>query len=223
MYLSVLSEVLSVKKQNYFGIVSIGFGIECLGVAYTDTTGIILYDQLMNYVYEDLELAALSLILIFIVVYLYVRSLFLTITGLMGVLASFVPAFFMYEYYYGDVFNIVNCASVWVILGIGADDIFVFVASYRRAPLITVDGRYVPNYLRMSYAYKEAGTAMFCTSFTTACSFASLMFSQIQPLPQFGFFMASLVLVCVVIYFVFFPFVGISCVFFDKLELCFVK
>ena len=176
-----------------------------LGVAYTDSEGEILYNQLIAYVIADLQLAAFSLCFIFVVVYIYVRSLWLTITGLIGVLASFVPSFLLYYWFYGNVFNIVNCVSIWVILGIGADDIFVFVASYRRAPLTTVDGRVVPNYLRMSFAYREAGAAMFCTSFTTACSFASLMFSTISPLPQFGFFMACLVLMNFLLVMTWFP------------------
>lgn len=72
-------------------------------------------------------------------------------------------------------------------------DICVFMSSYRRAPLESVDGTIIPNHLRMAFAYREAGAAMFVTSFTTACSFFSLCLSTINPLPQFGWFLGMLV------------------------------
>ena len=176
-----------------------------IGIAYTDSAGLILSNQLMNHVIEDLELALISFVIVYIVVYLYVRSLFLTTFGLLGVLLSFIPSLMLYNQFYGDVFNVVNCTTIWIILGIGSDDIFVFMASYRRSPLITVDGRPVPDLYRMSFAYKEAGSAMFFTSFTTACSFASLMFSKITVLQEFGFFSMILVLVNYVMIMTWFP------------------
>ena len=166
-----------------------------IGIAVIDSKGYIFNDELYYYLARDLNLAIWSIIVIYIVVYLYCRSFYITTLGLLGVMASFLGAFASYYIIWGETFSIVNMVAVWVILGIGCDDICVFISSYRRAPLESVNGQVIPNHLRLSFAYREAGSAMFVTSFTTSCSFFSLCLSTINPLPQFGFFLGILVLI----------------------------
>eukprot|EP01084_Bolivina_argentea_P275195 469243_1 len=176
-----------------------------IGIAFADSRGVILENELYYYLAQDLNLAIWSLLLIYIVVYLYCRSFYITSLGLLGVCSSFIPCFAIYHMIWGESFNLVNMVALWVILGIGADDIFVFMSSYRRAPLESVNGTIIPNHLRLAFAYREAGSAMFVTSFTTACSFFSLCLSTINPLPQFGWFLGSLVLCNFVLVMSYFP------------------
>eukprot|EP01083_Nonionella_stella_P009521 27380_1 len=176
-----------------------------IGIAVSDSKGVILETELYFYLGQDLQLAIWSLFVIYVVVYLYCRSLYITTLGLVGVLSAFVPCFAFYQIVWGESFNLVNMVALWVILGIGCDDICVFISSYRRAPLETVDGMIIPNHLRLAFAYREGGSAMFVTSFTTSCSFFSLCLSSINPLPQFGFFLGSLVLANFVLVMTWFP------------------
>jgi len=178
---------------------------EEIGVAVSDSRNEILNNELNAYLAQDLLLAVWSLLVIYVVVYMYVRSLFITTFGLLGVILAFVPCFAVYHMVWGPSFNLVNMVAVWVILGIGCDDICVFISSYRRAPLESVDGQVIPNKLRLAFAYREGGSAMFVTSFTTACSFFSLCLSSINPLPQFGWFLGSLVLANYFIVMTWFP------------------
>ena len=179
--------------------------LDDVGIAVADSRGVILEEELYFYLGKDLNLAIWSLIIIYVVVYIYCRSFYITTLGLLGVCSSFIPCFAIYEMVWGESFNLVNMVSIWVILGIGCDDICVFMSSYRRAPLESINGEIIPNYLRLAFAYREAGAAMFVTSFTTSCSFFSLCLSTINPLPQFGWFLGSLVLTNFILVMTWFP------------------
>jgi len=213
-----LREWVSTYKDKFFDKLPSSI-TDHVGVAVSDSANLILNDELYFYLGEDLQLAGWSLLMIFVVVYLYCRSLYITFFGLLGVCSSFVPCFALYRMVWGESFNLVNMVSVWVILGIGCDDICVFMSSYRRAPLESVDGAVIPNHLRMAFAYREAGAAMFVTSFTTACSFFSLCLSTINPLPQFGWFLGALVLSNFVLVMTWFPCVLQSYVWFVMLTM----
>lgn len=113
---------LSLKKfmityQTYFNSLK----LKNVGVAYVDSKGYLLIDELYDYLFEDLQKASISGVLIFIVIYIYTRSLWLTIFGLFGIFLSFIPSFWMFVAIYGGNFNIINLVGIWVILGIGAD------------------------------------------------------------------------------------------------------
>ena len=169
-------------------------------VAYSDSRGNILDNEIFRYLYSDLYLSIISLSFIFFIVWLFLRSFLLTVFSLIGVLIAFIPSILLFQYVWGSIFNLANFVSLWIILGIGADDIFVFVSFYRRSMKYYNDDK-----LRMGYAYSQAGGAMFVTSFTTAMSFYSLCLSRISPLPQFGFFIATLVLINFVLVMTYFP------------------
>ena len=85
---------------------------------------------------------------------------------------------------------------VFVVVGISADDIFIFIDAWRQSAVIA------PNvitptdlYRRMSYSFKRAFRAMMFTSITTALAFFSIFFSPIMTLKSFGLFAATIVMV----------------------------
>eukprot|EP01084_Bolivina_argentea_P181575 313584_1 len=170
-----------------------------IGIAFSDSSGEIIDDEILEYFHSDLHFAIISLILTFILAYCYIRSLFLTLFGLISILSSFIPCFTIINILYGDSFNFIGLISVWIILGIGCDDIFVFISSYRRSSI------YLSDIKRMSFAFREAGTAMLVTSVTTAFSFYSLCFSKISPVPEFGFLVGTLVIINYFLVMTFFP------------------
>ena len=73
-----------------------------------------------------------------------------------------------------------------IIIGIGADDIFVFHDLWLHAKHIKILKKRIP--LRLAYAFRKASSAMLVTSITTAVSFLATCFSPIMPICSFGIF-----------------------------------
>lgn len=102
---------------------------------------------------EDSVKAMGSLIFIFCYACFHTRSLWLSIMGLFAVLCSFPVAILAHVYVYGNVMSFLNLVSLWIILGIGADDIFVFVDCYNQTPEKDHEGKPVPANIRLTIAY----------------------------------------------------------------------
>ena len=70
---------------------------------------------------------------------------------------------------------------LFLVLGVGADDIFVFMDAWRH-------GASMPLVDRMVYTYSHTAKAVFSTSFTTAVAFFTTAMSDIMPIASFGVF-----------------------------------
>merc|ERR1719491_815367 len=86
--------------------------------------------------------------------------------------------------------SLLNFISLFLVLGIGADDVLVMSSTYElsKAKLNNADPR-----KRMRWAYYKAGEAMLVTTVTTCASFYSLCFSAVMVVARFGFFMGTVV------------------------------
>eukprot|EP00357_Protocruzia_adherens_P026445 CAMPEP_0115036516 /NCGR_PEP_ID=MMETSP0216-20121206/42175_1 /TAXON_ID=223996 /ORGANISM="Protocruzia adherens, Strain Boccale" /LENGTH=667 /DNA_ID=CAMNT_0002416371 /DNA_START=1243 /DNA_END=3246 /DNA_ORIENTATION=+ len=82
--------------------------------------------------------------------------------------------------------------SIFVILGIAADDIFVFVDAWNQSAEIPALRNEFSK--RFSYVYRRASKAMFVTTLTTFCAFLATSISDIAPISAFGLFSANLVM-----------------------------
>jgi predicted RND superfamily exporter protein len=78
--------------------------------------------------------------------------------------------------------------SAWLVLGIGADDIFVFLDTWKQSKMLTLGGagRRAPVEHRLSWTFREAGFAMLITTTTTAAAFFGSALSSINVIRQFG-------------------------------------
>ncbi|KAL0186344.1 hypothetical protein M9458_018014, partial [Cirrhinus mrigala] len=82
-------------------------------------------------------------------------------------------ALFLYHVVFGVKYlGILNGVAAFVIIGIGVDDVFVFISTFRQSAHLTC------SLQRMIYTVKTAGRATFLTSFTTAAAYAANTFSQ---------------------------------------------
>ena len=80
---------------------------------------------------------------------------------------------------------------IFLILGIAADDIFVYLDAWKQSQTYEV---YRNNILmRISYTYRRAAKAMFVTTMTTACAFFATGISDIMPVSTFGIYAATLI------------------------------
>lgn len=123
----------------------------------------------------------------FVFAYMWVKtgSFFVTFLGVTQVLMSFPVCFFIYRFVFDiKLFGALqvcgcNCLcaccvtvglckvlSLFIILGIGADDIFVLLDAFRQASYTEEDFIQQDLQSRLTWAYKRANKAMFITSMT---------------------------------------------------------
>jgi len=92
-----------------------------------------LADITLDLLIHDMTLVSGSILFIFCYMWFHTRSVCLTAMGLIHILASFPLAFLGYYYVFGiEPFYTLNFLSVYVILAIGADDVFVMVDAWKQ-------------------------------------------------------------------------------------------
>ncbi|XP_063804768.1 protein dispatched homolog 3 isoform X2 [Pseudophryne corroboree] len=141
---------------------------------------------------NDMLLAFISSSCIAVLVYVLTScSVFLSFFGIASIGLSCLVALFLYHVAFGiQYLGILNGVAAFVIVGIGVDDVFVFINTYRQADQLT-DPRQ-----RMIHTVQTAGKATFFTSLTTASAYAANIFSQIPAVHDFGLFMSLIVSCC---------------------------
>ncbi|XP_061623324.1 protein dispatched homolog 3 [Phyllopteryx taeniolatus] len=152
-----------------------------------------LFDHEVRHTFRnDMMLAVISGICITLLVYVLTSfSAFLTFFGLASIGLSCLMALFLYHVVFGVRYlGILNGVAAFVIIGIGVDDVFVFISTFRQATHLRQPQQ------RMVYTVKTAGRATFLTSFTTAAAYAANAFSKIPAVHDFGLFMALIVSCC---------------------------
>lgn len=144
-----------------------------------------------------------SLLFVFLYVWFHLGSLPIAAAGIFGVVMSLPVAMFVYRGVLGIVrFGTLNMLGFFVVLGIGADDIFISRDAYVQAKHLAKPG---DKYSRMQIAYHRSVSAMFITTLTTALSFAGNIVSIIPPVREFGIFMSVLVICNYIIVCTWFP------------------
>ena len=167
------------------------------------------YYSFMMFAYEgpvevlgDMLLAVGSLCFIFGYMWFQTESFWVTGFAILSIIFSFFSTNFVYrivfDYRYIGQFHLI---SVFIILGVGADNIFVFFNNWKAT------GRHEYKSLahRMSDCYRRSATAMFFTSLTTMVAFLANGTSPLLPIGSFGVFSGILVGVNYISVIVFFP------------------
>ncbi|KAK3093447.1 hypothetical protein FSP39_015842 [Pinctada imbricata] len=176
---------------------------------YIDTDNFDFYYYSVNLWYEDVFTQAIkdmlcavgSMLAIFILIILHVRSLFIALLALMSIFACFIGTELLYVGVIGfQYFGFFHILSIFIILGIGADNIFVFYDVWR----LTAFSSYPSLAHRLSDAYSKSTLSMFITSLTTSVAFFSSAISPLLATRSFGIFSGMLILynyISVIIYF----------------------
>lgn len=155
----------------------------------------------------DLLLVVGSFVFIFTFMIIQTQSLWITGWSILSILSSFFGANFIYrillDYRYIGIFHVL---SVFIIAGIGADDVFVFFDTWRASK-----EKGFPSLLqRFSYTYNHAAFAMLTTSLTTFVAFLTNALSPLLAISSFGVFTALIVMVNYLSIILFFPTVIIT-------------
>ena len=183
--------------------------------------GDIVAEEVNAIVMRDLLTVLLSIALVLAYMVWHTRSLFLTISSLLMMAASFPPVVLAYRVWFGHTMSLMNVVSVWLILGIGTDDVFIFVdtwALYSKRQLQQLSDKDSKAQLqatepptvaamaaRLRWTHGKAASAMLVTSLTTAAGFFSTSVSLLLPIRQFGFFLGAVVCSNYVLVITFFP------------------
>ena len=186
--------------------------------------GNIVQAEIDGILLRDLWTVLASIALVFGYMLWHTRSLFLTLASMLMMAAAFPPVTLLYCQLFGPSMSLMNVVAVWLILGIGTDDVFIYVdmwAQYAQqrsaaaggksvdssssAPLAAVDLSPAGLSARLAWTYRKAASAMLVTSFTTAAGFFSTSVSLLLPIRQFGFFLGSVVVLNYLLVISFFP------------------
>ncbi len=110
--------------------------------------------------------------------------------GILSIFLSLPVTLFLYIALLGnEKVGVLNTAFLFVILGIGCDDVFVFYDTWRQVRTASNKAK------RVQAVFRKCGPALGFTSVTTAVAFLSNCASNIAPVRDFGVFMGSLVMV----------------------------
>ena len=148
-----------------------------------------------HYLYNhDLMLLGLSFVLVFGVLWVNTSSFFLSTCGIFEIIISFPAGLFVWLVVgQQDGVTYLMYNGVFIIIGIGCDDIFVFIDAFRQAEL---EPPHISGSLetRFAWAYNRAAGAMLATSLTTTLAFLGCATSQIWDIRCFGVVNGTMVL-----------------------------
>ena len=140
---------------------------------------------------QDILWATGSASFVFLFTWSQSQSLTLTSFGLLSILVSFPASYIIYRLVLGlRWFGVLNFIGLFVIMGIGADDVYVLLDHWNARKAAKPDEGAAE---RAAHVIYEGATSISATSLTTAVAFLGNIGSKIMPLRAFGALMATLV------------------------------
>ena len=139
--------------------------------------GSIIFDYEVNKtLWADIRLTIFTMVFVAAFVLIFTQfSFFLTWFGIISIVTPLCLAYFLFRVAFDiQSLGILSGISVFIIIGIGVDDVFVFINTFRQAH----SARSLET--RMAHSLCTAGKATFFTSFTTAAAFAANCFSKVR-------------------------------------------
>lgn len=144
-------------------------------------------------VLRDLSFSGLAILLVFLVIWVHTSSFFLACSAMIQVLLSFPITFVIYHFLFRQhFFGALQILTIFLLLGIGADDVFVFTDAWKQAAIVL--GPDVDLLRRMTWTYRRSVRAMTVTSFTTAAAFIVTATSPIMPISTLGLWAGVLII-----------------------------
>ena len=160
---------------------------------------------------HDATLVAGAVLSVFVYMVLYMRSIVLAAVGMLQILLSFPIAFVVFASLLSathgvDPSNIsaLQLVSLFLVVGIGVDDVFVFMTAFRRGDAGRRSGE-LGLAEQLAGAYMHAGKATLMTSCSTAAAFAASALSAIPAVRAFGALTAAMVMTNWVLVMTLFP------------------
>lgn len=146
-----------------------------------------------------------SVLLVLIWMIFHFRSVVLAFIGMLNILGSIPVGHFVTHIIMGNKYlGLLMTLPIFIILGMGCDDIFVFFDAWRASG---TQGSHISNQVetRLDWTYRRAVSSMFVTSLTSAATFFIAAISPVAPIRQFGIAMGTTILANLFLVTTFFP------------------
>lgn len=178
-------------------------GFSSDGITVRAISASLLNEYFENLIWKDIIWVVLAIALVGIFIFLHTRTVFLTVFGMSHVILSFpFSYFFMQAFFDIGAVGVLNFLSIFIILGIGADDIFILLDAWKQSknafPPLADDApteeRHSHMAERLYWTYHRASWAMLVTSLTTSAAFMMNVVSSVMPIQIFGIQTAFMVL-----------------------------
>ncbi|XP_038059449.1 protein dispatched homolog 1-like [Patiria miniata] len=139
----------------------------------------------------------IGIAVVFVLIWTYTGSLVFTTAALLNILFSLLMAYFFFTVVFArPFFPFSNVLAAVLIIGIGADDAFVFIDLWNKCKMET-GGKDLVALTRETL--RHATTTMFVTSFTTAAALFASVISDITAVKCFGVFAGTAILMNLVL------------------------
>jgi len=157
-------------------------------------------DDFEKMIDQDFAFAIGAVLVVWAYMCFHLGSVFQASVALVQIMCSVPVTALLYKGVFQiDFFSSVHILSVYLVIGVGADDVFVLSDSWKYTGMDMPPDRggYTTLQLRqrMSIAYHRAVVTVFSTSFTTAMAFISCSVNKVMPMRTFGWFAA----ICIVV------------------------
>jgi len=154
----------------------------------------------------DFKWSLAALCFIAVMVFIKVFNVVTVLFSVLGLILSFTTALYWQNHFDFSEMTALHVAGLFVMLGIGADDIFLFVDSFEHTKVEYINAQddnkeletqlHHPDIVkkRLISSYKTAGMLMLISSVTTAICFFSNVLSSVISVRDFGSYMGTVVL-----------------------------
>lgn len=169
--------------STYMGGASTG------GVTLVYASNALFEYQIMAMLYGDIEYVQYAGMFVAGYMLLHTGSVFIMIVGCLNIVMAFPIAYFIYkEVLQLQTLTMLAGVTLFVVVGIAVDDVFVFVDMFRQPPasMALAD--------RMVHCLSTAARATLFTSITSGSAFAANAVAEIPALANFGVFTALTIL-----------------------------
>lgn len=199
---------VSASLRDKFGLAPTFFRTAMSSRVYTDAAdgmevevawfaGGLMSEEFNEVSFKDLSWVVMCFVTVGSYMWFHTGSLIISAIGMLEIIfALLVGAFFTSVICQVSYFQFLNSLIIFVVLGVGADDVFVFVdAFYQSRVSLTLTGDVaVDTENRVNFALQRSARAIWITSFTTAVAFFATATSDLVPLRSFGIFSGWVIL-----------------------------
>lgn len=136
---------------------------------------------------QDFFWATFSFISVGIYMAVHTKSAFIAVIGMLEITFTIWLAFFFYRVVFQiTYFTGIHFLAAFLLLGIGADDVFVFVDAFKQSEHMASISHSLLK--RLEYTSLRASKAVLITSLTTTVAFLATTSSRVMPISTFGIY-----------------------------------
>ena len=152
---------------------------------------------------SEVVFPALAMIFVFLIMWFFLGSFILTFCGLFCIIYAMGLSYFLYTMVFKlDFFPFLNVTTLVFLVGIGADDAFVYYDIWRQTRAANPNANIMQLTLK---TLRYAALSMLVTSLTTASAFFAGVSSAITAVKLFGLFAGTSILTNYLLMITYFP------------------